>query len=89
MRHTIGTPFLICSPSLSPSFPRSPLPPPLCSAPHPSPPPSPQVYYRAKKQREREAKGHKLYNDGYDDENYDYKFKLGEVLNERYQVRLK
>ena len=45
-----------------------------------------QVYYRAKKQKEKDSR---VYNDGYDDENYDYKVKMGEVLNDRYVVKSK
>ena len=30
-----------------------------------------------------------MYNDGYDDENYDYKIKIGEVILDRYEVKEK
>ena len=53
-----------------------------------------EVYYEAKRKRileEQENSKNKttevLYNDGYDDESYDYKIKLNECLNNRYIVR--
>lgn len=52
-----------------------------------------QVYYEKKKKRrkaEQEDGGHKkerrLYNDGYDDENYDYIIKTGEKWLDRYEI---
>ena len=41
-----------------------------------------EVYYKKK----REAKKKNLYNDGHDDENYDYKIIVGEVIQDRYRV---
>lgn len=53
-----------------------------------------QVYYAKKKRRALPAQGddtsHKkekrLYNDGYDDDNYDYIIKNGEKWNDRYEI---
>ena len=41
-----------------------------------------EVYYMKKKA----AKKKNVYNDGHDDENYDYKIKIGENIKDRYQV---
>jgi dual specificity tyrosine-phosphorylation-regulated kinase 1 len=50
-----------------------------------------QVYYANKKRKKaNEQGGHKkerrLYNNGYDDENYDYIIRAGEMLSERYKI---
>ena len=53
-----------------------------------------QVYYAKKKKRKEleknEEGGHKkerrLYNDGYDDENFDYVIKTGEKWFDRYEI---
>lgn len=53
-----------------------------------------QVYYAKKKKRKELEKnedgGHKkerrLYNDGYDDENFDYVIKAGEKWFDRYEI---
>lgn len=44
-----------------------------------------EVYYEAKRKRQATTKG--VYNDGYDDENYDYKIQANETLNGRYVVK--
>lgn len=53
-----------------------------------------KVYYAKKRRRKEQEKseevGHKkerrLYNDGYDDENYDYIVKVGEKWFDRYEI---
>ena len=50
-----------------------------------------QVYYANKKRKKvNEHGGHKkeprLYNNGYDDENYDYVVRAGEKLSDRYEI---
>ena len=52
-----------------------------------------QVYYankNAKRKKANEQGGHtkerRLYNNGYDDENYDYIIRAGDMLSERYKI---
>ncbi|XP_077985028.1 dual specificity tyrosine-phosphorylation-regulated kinase 1A-like isoform X2 [Glandiceps talaboti] len=53
-----------------------------------------EVYYAKKKRRAKEAqegeistkKPNRVYNDGYDDDNYDYIVKNGEKWNDRYEI---
>ena len=53
-----------------------------------------QVYYAKKKRRAQQAaesesrpqKERKVFNDGYDDSNYDYIIKNGEKWNDRYEI---
>ena len=50
-----------------------------------------QVYYANKKRKKANEQGvHKkerrLYNNGYDDENYDYIIRAGEMLSDRYKI---
>lgn len=55
---------------------------------------SPQVYYTKKKRRAQQVppedsstkKERKVYNDGYDDDNYDYIVKNGEKWLDRYEI---
>ena len=61
-----------------------------------SPPPvlPPQVYYAKKKRRHQQGQGEdsshkkerKVFNDGYDDDNYDYIVKNGEKWMDRYEI---
>lgn len=51
----------------------------------PSAPPR-QVYYETKRTRQRQE-GRNIFNNGYDDENYDYILVPDETLNGRYQVQ--
>ena len=44
-----------------------------------------EVYYAKKAAKKKKN----VYNDGYDDENYDYKIKIGEVILDRYEVKEK
>ena len=44
-----------------------------------------EVYYAKKAAKKKKN----VYNDGHDDENYDYKIKLGEVILDRYEVKEK
>eukprot|EP00042_Codosiga_hollandica_P055289 m.770651 g.770651 ORF g.770651 m.770651 type:complete len:618 (-) comp59084_c0_seq1:449-2302(-) len=44
------------------------------------------VYYAQKKSKKKEQVA--TYNDGYDDENHDYIVKPGEILNDRYEVKV-
>lgn len=62
---------------------------------HPQPSTSrPQVYYTKKKRRAQQVppedsstkKERKVYNDGYDDDNYDYIVKNGEKWLDRYEI---
>lgn len=54
----------------------------------------PQVYYTKKKRRAQQVppedsstkKERKIYNDGYDDDNYDYIVKNGEKWLDRYEI---
>ncbi len=54
----------------------------------------PQVYYTKKKRRAQQVppedsstkKERKVYNDGYDDDNYDYIVKNGEKWLDRYEI---
>lgn len=56
--------------------------------------PFPQVYYTKKKRRAQQVppedsstkKERKVYNDGYDDDNYDYIVKNGEKWLDRYEI---
>ena len=49
-----------------------------------------QVYYAKKRKKGNEQGVHKkerrLYNNGFDDENYDYVIRAGEKLSERYEI---
>lgn len=53
-----------------------------------------QVYYAKKKRRHQQGQGddsshkkeRKVYNDGYDDDNYDYIVKNGEKWMDRYEI---
>lgn len=53
-----------------------------------------QVYYAKKKRRHQQGQGEdsshkkerKVFNDGYDDENYDYIVKNGEKWMDRYEI---
>lgn len=55
---------------------------------------NPQVYYTKKKRRAQQVppedsstkKERKVYNDGYDDDNYDYIVKNGEKWLDRYEI---
>lgn len=55
---------------------------------------APQVYYAKKKRRHQQGQGEdsshkkerKVFNDGYDDDNYDYIVKNGEKWMDRYEI---